>query len=1012
MLRLNIRSKLIMLLLVFGLVPVLAVMPIIFSKLNEMQTAKLDDMHTTAQGVGELIDRNLFERYGDVQAFGTNAASKDLHNWYKPSASNPLINSMDAYMTNYGFYKLMLVVDMEGKVAAVNSADNKGKPLPTEAIYAKNFKDASWFQKAVRKEFLKGEGVDGTVVEQPNYEPIVAESYKGEDGFTITFAAPIYDYSGKMIGVWANFADFGLVENIVKDVYEQKKATGAEHIAFAIEDEKGTALVNYDPTERAELANRDPKSIGKQTLASLDIPAAAVALKAAKGESVEKDEGSGEEDAVSWAKADGAMGFPGLGWTVIMHQPGRMAFAEIVKTKELLYIIMGVAVIAIGAFGAFIGGLASRPLRKSTEITKALSQGDFTVVVDGKDRSDEMGSMANSLDELRRNLDANTRIKQALDVVASNVMMADENLNIIYLNPAVIGFLAEAEKDIQKDLPQFRVEGLMGKNIDIFHKNPAHQRGMLGKLNNTFKTSIVVGGRNFDLIATPLFGQNKERIGTVVEWMDSMAKSIVGAVDRTQAMIEFELDGTIVKANDNFLKTMGYTLEEIKGKHHRIFCEKEYATSPEYKQFWEALNRGDFQQADFKRITKSGQEVWINASYNPIRDINGRLIKIVKVAVDITKSKNSILENERGIAESVVVLKKFSEGDLTQKMQGDYVGTFKDIKAALNETIDRIYEMVKRIIEAAQSVNSASQEISAGSTDLSQRTEQQASNLEETAASMEEITGAVKQNTENANNAKNLTQSANEVADQGGTVVGKAVEAMSDIERSSQKIADIIGVIDEIAFQTNLLALNAAVEAARAGEAGKGFAVVAQEVRSLAGRSASASKEIKTLISESVDQVKSGAELVNHAGATLKDIVSAVRKVTEIMNEIASASVEQSSGIGEINNAIAQMDEMTQQNAALVEQNTAAAQSLVDHARSLEQMMRFFQLDETAESAVQGVHESPALVKTSEPARPSKAVKKPSPMNGKANGHRHPVAARAKAATAAKTRVEAEWEEF
>ncbi len=652
-----------------------------------------------------------------------------------------------------------------------------------------------------------------------------------------------------------------------------------------------------------------------------------------------------------------------VNYALVYEMDTAEVMAPVVKAGEDFMMITAGIIGLITLIAIVIARSITRPIGRINQTMRAIADGD-DVQVNYTTNRDEIGDMARTVELVRQNVVESTRLRLALNNTSASMMIIDNDLNIVYLNPAVSAFLGEAEKDIQKDLPQFKVEGLVGRNIDVFHKNPSHQRGMLGKLSTTYKTSIVIGGRNFNLIANPIFGKGGERLGSMVEWIDGMAEGIVGAVNQTQAMIEFELDGTIVKANDNFLKTLGYSLDEIKGKHHRIFCDKIYIASPEYKAFWESLGRGEFQQADYNRFTKNGDEIWINAAYNPIRDINGKVIKIVKIASDITVSKKSILENDRGIAESVQVLTKLSNGDLTSKIDGDYVGTFRDIKSSLNSTIDRLREMVKDIIESAQSVNSAASEISAGSTDLSQRTEEQASSLEQTAASMEEITGTVKQNSINAANANDLSGKANKVAIDGGKVVDEAVSAMGTIESSSKKISDIIGVIDEIAFQTNLLALNAAVEAARAGDAGKGFAVVASEVRSLAGRSASASKEIKALISESATQVKTGAELVKQAGDTLRNIVSSVQQVAGIVSEIASASQEQATGIDEVNTAITQMDEVTQQNAALVEENTAAAQSMVEQARVLEKLMSFFTIDE--ESAVSArdasYHEKPKVV--------------------------------------------------
>ncbi|OAN54062.1 hypothetical protein A6A04_12515 [Paramagnetospirillum marisnigri] len=380
------------------------------------------------------------------------------------------------------------------------------------------------------------------------------------------------------------------------------------------------------------------------------------------------------------------------------------------------------------------------------------------------------------------------------------------------------------------------------------------------------------------------------------------------------------------------------------------------------------------------------------------------------------------LVNLTGIALKDVadVLGAVAQGDLTRRITGDYAGVFGQLKGDVNLTADKLFEVVSNINEAANQITGAASEVAAGSQDLSERSEQQASALEETAASMEELAATVRQNSANAQQANQLAAGAREVAAGGGQVVNDAISAMGRIEGSSQKIEDIVGMIDEIAFQTNLLALNAAVEAARAGDAGKGFAVVAQEVRNLAQRSAQASKEIKGLIAESSSQVRSGAELVKGAGKTLEDILGSVKRVADIVAEIAAASAEQASGIDQVNQAITQMDEMTQQNAALVEESTAAAHSLEDQARHLSEVMAFFHTGDeakqqaatpsrpTAKASPAKAKASPAKVAAARPA-----AKKAPAQSHLAKLHQKAEAAEAPAPAAAKAvGGDEDWAEF
>ena len=460
------------------------------------------------------------------------------------------------------------------------------------------------------------------------------------------------------------------------------------------------------------------------------------------------------------------------------------------------------------------------------------------------------------------------RVRQALDVASTSVMMANADNEIVYTNYALNDMMSNVESDIRQSLPQFNAQQLIGQNMDVFHKNPAHQRGMIAHLNDTFKTEINVGGRVFTLNANPIFDDGK-RIGTVVEWNDRT----------NEVQIESEIDRMIEAAAD-----------------------------------------GDFSiQLDLE-----GKEGFFQS---------------------LTVGLNNLVATTRdAMSEVGDVIRGMASGDLTRKVESDYHGTFAELKENINSTMDKLVDVVSNISVSSEQVKNASQEIEAGMRDLSGRTEQQAASLEETASSMNEMTSTVQSSSENAVTADSMAKDAERKALEGGEVVKEAVTAMESINQASNKIADIIGVIDEIAFQTNLLALNAAVEAARAGEQGRGFAVVATEVRQLAQRSSNAAKEIKELINDSVDKVSAGSELVNRSGATLSEIVEAVERVGEMIAGLANAAKEQSTGIGQVNVAIGQMDEMTQQNSALVEQATAAGENIASQSKAMADAVGFFKV--------------------------------------------------------------------
>ncbi|AET91126.1 methyl-accepting chemotaxis sensory transducer [Burkholderia sp. YI23] len=373
---------------------------------------------------------------------------------------------------------------------------------------------------------------------------------------------------------------------------------------------------------------------------------------------------------------------------------------------------------------------------------------------------------------------------------------------------------------------------------------------------------------------------------------------------------------------------------------------------------------------DYATYTATRREEIVRADEAGYRVQRNLLIALCVVAtlfaigagITITRSITTPIGEAVGIAQTV------ARGDLTSRIVADTKDETGDLLRALATMNARLTETVARVRESSGAVGGAAKELASGNTDLSQRTEEQAASLQQTAASMEELTSTVRQNAENAQQASTLASNASDIARKGSDVVGRVVETMNGISHSSDKIADITGIIEGIAFQTNILALNAAVEAARAGEQGRGFAVVASEVRSLAQRSSTAAKEIKELIAASVDKVRDGSVLVDEAGTTMAEVTQAVARVTDIMQEIAAASAEQGRGIEQVNQAITQMDEVTQQNAALVEEAAAAATSLEDQGRRLNEAVAFF----TVEGA-------PVAFKPNAPRAVRAPVAKPAP---------------------------------
>ena len=489
---------------------------------------------------------------------------------------------------------------------------------------------------------------------------------------------------------------------------------------------------------------------------------------------------------------------------------------------------------------------------------------------------------------------------------------------------------------------------------------------------------IGKGGKEIWIQAsyTPILGAGGKPVGVikyafdVTEQKNRLAdlEGQRAAIDKAQAVIEFDLTGKILTANQNFLSVLGYSLAEIVGQHHRLFVDPDERETQAYRAFWERLGHGEYDAGQYRRIGKGGKEIWIQASYNPILNAQGRPYKVVKFASDITATFKG-KQLEAAVKETSLVIGQAKDKDLTGRVPLDgKSGEVATLCTGVNDLLDTLAAVVGSVRDISARIDNASLKITSDSQQLAERTEANAASLQETAATTEELATSVKHSAGNSKMAVQLGNEASEVAARGGAIVTEAVAAMGRIEKASSGISEIISMIDEIAFQTNLLALNAAVEAARAGDAGRGFAVVATEVRALAARCSESANGVKTLIANSTQQIQAGVGLVKDAGATLGEIVGAASKVASTVSEISQATAEQATGIDEMARTVAHMDEITQQNSLLAEQSARVARDLQQETAALSTMVSAFQLGgEQHRATPQLVHSAPPAARAPAP---------------------------------------------
>jgi methyl-accepting chemotaxis protein len=681
-------------------------------------------------------------------------------------------------------------------------------------------------------------------------------------------------------------------------------------------------------------------------------------------------------------------------WGVLAEMEMDEILAPAADPIRNMVVQQGIIILAVSLIAFLFSASLARPLGRVTEAMRAIAGDDLEIDVPETTRRDEVGLIAQTLESFRlglieskkRAFHGNFR-SAAFANSRSAIMMTNMHHEIMHVNKALEEMLKRYEDVFSNVVGAFDADTIVGRNIHDYHPPGMKERVekvLADPSNLPYSADIAFGDVRITLDISAVYDAQGTHIGFVTEWTDVtegyMNRAILRAMDANQVKVEFDENGRLMRANDMFVRVMGQ--EDGAGAIRDIS-----AFSPDLAATFERARSGHAVFDTFELPRHRRDPAIIDGSFAPVTDGNGRLMRVVLVGNDVTEATQAMRASEeerRAMQDSqarvVDALRKgleaLAEGDLTTRIDEAFTEDYEQLRNDFNIAADKLLEAMRGVIENADLITGEASEISSAADDLSARTEKQAATLEETASALDELTSSVRSAADGASHANEIVGKARENAEASGEVVREAVGAMGEIESSSTQISKITGVIDDIAFQTNLLALNAGVEAARAGEAGRGFAVVASEVRALAQRSSDAAREINELISASGGQVKRGVSLVGQAGEALKGIVESVSEISRHVSEIAVSSREQSSGLAEINAAVNQLDQVTQQNAAMFEETTAASHALTREAETLARTMGRFRTGE-AQAAAPVDFASRRAATAHTPPRPAPAKSEP-----------------------------------
>jgi methyl-accepting chemotaxis protein len=836
----------------------------------------------------------------------------------------------DRHQNTYGYYDVFLL-DARGNLVY---------SVFKERDYATNMLMGPWrdtgLARVVAAALANGPEAPSAFDDFTPYAP----SFDAPASF---IARPVFDDDGRVLGVLA----YQMPVDAINAIVRARTGLGETGDAF---------LVGADGLLRTDSLRSEENDI---LTARVESPVVAGALL---GEVASGEESASGEEALYIAHP---ISFLGTNWAVVVKQDLAELNAPLAHLSRS-FAVNGLIVLAAAlVVSILVARNLSHPISALGITMQAVAERDFGTAIPATSRGDEIGMMARSLARFRDSLlEGVAAAREAafkgagFDVCGAPMLVTDRDLRIIYSNDAMSRMVAQRTADFRSVVSGFDGSTLIGRSIDIFPfpGGPMGERIAAGE-SLPIREKIRIGEAYLGLLLDIVRDREGRHIGYVAEWRDQTFQMqnevVLMALDARQCRVEFRLDGTVKSANDVFRNLLELSDDDL-ARARAAETIIEDAGREGTASIWDAARAGRAVSGVF-RVRRGGKEHLVEGSVNPMPDERGQTAGYLFMGADVTEDRQRMVAAEerraamsaeqRRVVEALgAALGRLAEGDVTARIDAKFAEDYEALRRDFNEALQSLEAALAEIVSNADLIRSEASQISHSNNDLSMRTTGQAASLEETAAAVEELMASISSGAVKAREAAATASEARDHALTGGQVVERAVSAMGAIEASSREIAQIVSVIDGIAFQTNLLALNAGVEAARAGESGRGFAVVASEVRALAQRCSEAAAEISKLVGSATEHVTNGVSLVGEAGTALGTIIQSVSVISVYTSEIASSAVEQSSSLSSINAAMNHLDKVTQQNATMVEENTAASRLLDNEATSLSRIVGRFKV--------------------------------------------------------------------